>query len=75
MIFAYRLISVGTRVTQFGKIYIVTKTGSNVSDNDKSDVLFLQGMGRKTDIAARNSRQLAKGAVILALSGTNFLIT
>lgn len=38
-------------------------------------VLFLQGMGRKTDIAARNSRQLAKGAVILALSGTSFLIT
>ena len=75
MIFAHRLISVGTLVTQFCKTYIVTKTGSNVSDNDKSDVLFLQGMGRKTDIAARNSRQLAKGAVILALSGTNFLIT
>lgn len=75
MIFAHRLMSVGTLVTQFGKTYSVTKTGSNVIDNDKSDVLFLQGMGRKTDIVARNSRQLAKGAVILALSGTSFLIT
>jgi len=75
MIFDNRLISVGTLVTQFGETCSVTKTGSNVSDNDKSNALFLQGMGRKTDIAARNSRQLAKGTVILALSGTSFLIT
>ena len=74
MIFAHCLIPVGTLVTQIGKMYNVTETWPNISGNDEPDVLCLQGMGRKTDIAARNSRQLAQGAVILALSGTSFLI-
>jgi hypothetical protein len=56
-------------------MYSISKTSLNVSGNDEYDVIFLQDMGRKTDIAAGNSGLLAESTVILALSGTNFFVT
>ena len=74
-IFFHILISVFILAIQFSKMYSISKASLNVSDNDEYDVIFLQDMGRKTDIAAGNSGLLAESAVILALSGTNFFVT